>query len=342
MLPSGAGCSGSPTSLGPLPSELPWIPRNPFPPSPVSSFFLLSGLLLLYLGGEALVRGAVSLALRSGLSILFVGLTVVAFGTSSPELAVSLGAALSGSSDVSLGNVVGSNICNVGLILGLSALIRPMAVQTQLLRVDLPLMLVTSLGFTALLLDGSLSRLDGVLLLTTLVAWLGLSLWLARRSRAEEIELVPAVHESSLPRDLGYLLVGLAALAGGSQLFVRGAVALAASLGVPEAVVALTIVALGTSLPELATSVVGALRGEADVAIGNVVGSNLFNLLAIAGITAVVHPISRGAIDRLDLGTMIVTAALVVPLALTGLRLTRLEGAALLVVYGGYLVLRLV
>ena len=298
-----------------------------------------AGLLLLYLGGEALVRGACSLALRLRISPLVVGLTVVAFGTSAPELAVSLEASLGGIGDIALGNVIGSNIANIALILGVTALVRVTRVEARILRIDAPLMVLASLVLVVMLVDGGLSRLEGGLLVVGLAAWIGFTAVAARReSLAVRQEYSRGVPHSVSRVTIAVVFVfgGIGALVIGGQLLIDAAVAIAASAGVSQAVIGLTIVAVGTSLPEFAASVVAAIRGHGDIAVGNVVGSNLFNVLGILGIATLVTPLGRGAIDWITLGVFVGVAVLIVPLLYTGRRLSRVEGAGLLLVYGGY------
>ncbi|MCB1747747.1 MAG: calcium/sodium antiporter [Gammaproteobacteria bacterium] len=297
------------------------------------------GLVLLYFGGEWLVRGAAALAARTGISPLAIGLTVVAFGTSAPELVVSLQAALGGASDIAVGNVVGSNIANVGLILGIAALIRPLEVHVNVLRIDSPLMLAACVLMVALLLDGTVGRGDGAVLVTALVSYIGFTLWQSRRETAEnQAEFAAALpaDQGSIGRHLLLVGAGLLALVGGGKALVTAAVALATALGVSQAVIGLTVVAVGTSLPELAASIVAALRGQGDIALGNVIGSNLFNVLGILGVTAVVTPLPRGEVGWDALGVMLLFALAVWPLASTGRRLVRGEGALLLGAYGAY------
>lgn len=301
---------------------------------------LLAGLVLLYFGGEYLVRGSSSLALQLGLTPLMVGLTVVAFGTSSPELAVSMQAALKGIDDVALGNVVGSNICNIGLILALAALIRPMAVHARMVRADVPIMIGVALLLTLLLWDGGLSRPEGLFLALALVVYVVVTIKVARRESAEvQQEFAAEVRDRTRGRlwlDLVFIAGGLAALVGGGQLFVSGAVDIARHFGISEAVIGLTIVAVGTSMPELATSILAALKGEGDIAIGNVVGSNIFNILGILGVTALVQPLNGQGMTAVDLATMVGIALLCWPLMHWGRRIGRVEGAVLMTVYVGY------
>jgi len=306
--------------------------------------YLLLGFLLLFGGGEALVRGAGNMALRIGMSPFIVGMTVVAFATSAPELAVSLQAAFAGVDDVAIGNVVGSNIANIGLILGICALIRPADIHSRMLRLDLPWLIFISVLLLAFLNDGRISRPAGLVFLCGLGLFLYWNIQIARREQAEERLRVEAEAEievtvGKLHGSLDVLLVGvgLVALVLGGAAFVRGGVSLAETLGVSPAVIALTVIAVGTSLPELATSIVAALKGDADIAVGNIVGSNFFNILAVLGITATLQPLERGDITMVDLTVMLMFALILVPLIMVRERIGRPEGIALLVSYGAYL-----
>ena len=293
------------------------------------------GLLLLYIGAEVLVRGSSSLALRMGLTPLVIGLTVVAFGTSSPELAVSVQSTLTGRDAIAVGNVVGSNICNIALILGLSALVRPLRVQAQILRLDVPLMIIASVLLLVLLTDGVLTRVDGLFLTLGIIAYTTFNLWNARRQAPRLAEAAPRT--SGVPwRDLLFIVGGLGLLVGGAYLLVDGATFIAQTFGLSEAVIGLTIVAIGTSLPELATSAVATYRGEVDIAVGNVIGSNVFNILAILGLSALAHPLTVAGIGVIDLSVMMGIALLMIPLLWTGFQLVRWEGAFLLMLYAGY------
>lgn len=296
------------------------------------------GVVLLFFGAEVLVRGASTLAIRSGLSPLLVGLTVVAFGTSAPELVVSTEAAVSGLGGIAVGNVLGSNVANVGLILGIAAMIRPVNVDAQLLRLDIPLMIGVSVLAGVLLWDEHLSRIEGALLFAGILAYIVVSIRVARHRRDAVLNLIEEVPKppGSAGRDLLLVGVGLGLLVLGSRALVSGAVDLAEAIGLSETVIGLTIVAVGTSLPELATSMVAAFKGESDIAIGNVVGSNLFNLLAILGIASLVHPITAPDLNVVDLGAMLAAALILFPLALTRKRLGRIEGALLLGLYAAY------
>lgn len=300
--------------------------------------FLFGGLALLFVGAEGLVRGAASLALRIGITPLVVGLTVVAFGTSAPELVVSVQAALGGTGGIAIGNVVGSNIANVALILGVAALIRPLRVEAQLVRFDMPMMVAVTGLLVALLWDKTLSRPEALLLLAGFAAYIAFTLYQARRSRTLLLTLDAALPQpvSSRLRDVAYLVGGLLALGLGSTGLVHGAVAIAGALKIPDAVIGLTLVAVGTSLPELATSSLAAYRGEGDLAIGNVVGSNLFNVLGILGVAALVRPLYAPGLTPLDLGALLIAALLILPLARSGFVLSRREGVLLLAFYGAY------
>jgi cation:H+ antiporter len=303
--------------------------------------YILTGLVALFFGGEFLVKGSGALALRLGVSPLVAGLTVVAFGTSSPELLVSLQATLKGEGALAVGNVVGSNIFNIGFILGLTALIFPLRVQLQILRFDAPVMIGLSLLLLWILADGAVSRAEGGMLLAGLVTYVIATVRIARR-QGENAE-VTAEFEESVPkpsgtaaRDLGLIVGGLVLLAVGSRLLVAGAVSIARALEVPEAIIGLTIVAAGTSLPEVAASLVAALKKEPDIALGNIVGSNIFNILGILGISAVVRPLAAPGIGAVDLWMMIAFALGLALTILTARRLDRWEGGVLLLGYCGY------
>ena len=296
------------------------------------------GLALLYWGAEYLVRGGSAIASRSCVSPLVIGLTLVAFGTSAPELFVSASAALQGCGDICIGNIVGSNVCNVALILGLSALIAPIDVNPEVFRRDLPIMILASVTLTFVcLLCGGIGRIVGTLFALGIVAYTIVGI---RSSGKCGAETAPPQEEAILSRGAAYFAVGggLLALVVGAKLILAGAVAIERRFGVPDEFVALTVVAVGTSLPELATSVVAARRGEVDIAIGNVIGSNIFNILGILGVSALLRPVSIEGMDWVDFGMMIATAVLLWPLMGARGRLGRFEGVLLLGVYGGYLV----
>lgn len=305
----------------------------------LSVFATGGGLVLLTAGAELLVGGAASMSRRLGLSPLIIGLTVVSVGTSLPELVVSLGSVLQGSADVGIGNVVGSNISNIALILGLAALVRPLQVKAQVIRVDVPILVAVSLLLVALVIDAGIGPVDGAVLSAGLVGYLGYTVWAARREpspvQTEFDTGIPAEH--SPWRDLVFLVLGLGGLVWGADLLVDGAVRIARNLGVSQMVIGLTVVAVGTSLPELATSVLAARRGNGDIAVGNAVGSSIFNILGILGVTGMVHPLSTANLTVVELAVLVGVAVLVLPLMRTHFTLSRREGMGLLLVYAGYI-----
>lgn len=321
------------------------------------AFLLAGGLLFLIAGGEFLVRGAVQLAERAGLPKLLIGLTLVGFGTSTPELVTSVQAALSGSPGIALGNVVGSNIANVMLILGAAALAAPIAVTSMALKRDGLIGVAAAVLLLCAALTGQLDRWIGVGLVSLLVGYLVLA-WRTERQdgdhsaafdKAEAFEGAhgPGLHEGGAARPgggVGATLLSLAFAAGGlvllvigGRLLVEGAIGLARALAVSEAVIGLTIVAVGTSLPELVTSLIAAARRQSDVALGNVLGSNIYNVLGIAGVTAVIVPVPvPDGMAAFDMPLMIAASLLLLLVARTGWRVGRREGSALLALYGVY------
>ena len=319
---------------------------------PTTLLYLLGGLLLLFGGGELLIRGATRLAAAAGIPPLIVGLTVVAFGTSAPELAGTLQSALSGQADLVIGNVVGSNIANVLLILGAAALITPLDVAQKLIRLDVPLMIVASAAFWLLSLDGAISRVEGLVLVAGVIAYTVFAIRNGRReTSAVEAEYQdvygarPASAARRITLNLALVAAGIGLLVIGAGWLVEGAVAVARWLGLSELIIGLTIIAIGTSLPELATSVIAAARGQRDIAVGNVVGSNLFNILSVLGLTAVFAPdgiaVPQAAL-RFDIPVMTVVAIACLPVFFNGHRIARWEGALFLayyVAYAAYLVL---
>lgn len=305
---------------------------------------LLTGLLLLVVGGDALVRGSVALARRLGVSPLVIGLTLVGFGTSTPELITSLAAAFAGSPGIAVGNVIGSNIANILFILGLAALIFPLPTPRPALVRDGAALLLSALACLALVFHGSLARPAGLVLLILLAGYLSYTWW--RESRVHDASA--AMHEAEataaepLPARLWLALLlttgGLALTMLGAHLLVESSVALARQAGISETLVGLTIVAVGTSLPELVTSLVAAFRRQPDVALGNVMGSNIYNVLGILGVTAVVEPIPvPSEIMAFDIWVMLAATLLLLLFAFTGWRLSRVEGAIFLSGYFGYL-----
>lgn len=302
---------------------------------------IIASLIMLYFGASWLVNGAASLAVRLGITPLVIGLTVVAFGTSTPELIVSIQAALEGNGSISIGNVVGSNIFNIGAILGLAALFYPIKVKAQVLRFDIPIMLFTAVLFLLLFLDHQISRLEGGVFVVGIIAYTVFNLRKSRQEGQQEIleEFQEVAPQTSRHWAVDVLLIGfgLLVLIFGSDLLVDGAVSLAKHFGISEAVIGLTIVAAGTSMPELATSVVAALKKQSDIAVGNVVGSNIYNILAILGVSSIITPIQAPDIAFTDGLVMVGISVLLIPLMRTGYAIKRWEGGILLLIYAVYL-----
>jgi cation:H+ antiporter len=308
---------------------------------------LLFGLILLVVGSDTLVRGAAALARRLGISPLVVGLTVVAFGTSAPELAVNLTAALRGNGDISFGNVIGSNLANIGLIVGLAALMRPLEIQTSVVRRELPMLLLATAVAFVFALDGALSgstsprydRGDGIvllLLMSVFIYYTVVDVYRQRQTSVADVGL--ASHAWSVPFSVTLGTVGLVGLVVGAHFTVAGAVGIARAAGISEAVIGLTVVAIGTSLPELAASLVAAWRGQTGIAIGNVIGSCLFNLLLVLGVTATIQPIPVPAGGISDLAVLsLISVLLWLVCATRERRIIRAEGSLLLIVYLLYL-----
>lgn len=306
---------------------------------------LMLGVVLLTLGGESLLRGALGAARRLGVSPLLSGLLIVGFGTSMPELAVTVDAALSNRPDIAIGNIVGSNIGNILLILGLCAMIAPMKVQPLALQRDAVAVIAASLLFVMLVGGSALARPDAFILLMAFFGYLAWAIWTEQASATPIAELHRAESEevSAVPQSIALVVslvvVGLLLLVGGSQVMLKGAVGLAEQFGVSEAVIGLTLVAVGTSLPELSITIVAAVRRHADVAIGNILGSNIFNLLGILGISALLQPLPVHArVLQFDQWVMAGSAILLFAFLYTGRRLSRPEAALLLGLYAGYLV----
>jgi cation:H+ antiporter len=308
----------------------------------------LAGLAALVVGAEALVRGASKLALSFGISPLVVGLTVVSFGTSAPEMAVSVGAVLGGGTDIAIGNVVGSNVFNVLFILGLSAVITPLVVNIQLIRQEVPIMVGASLLLLALSLDGRLGRFDSGLLFGLLIAY---TVFLVLQSRAEtqaardeyaaEVQPgKPGAWDARLPVQLLLIVVGLGLLVLGSEWLVSAAIVFAKALGISDVVIGLTIVAAGTSMPEVAASVTAAIKGERDIAVGNVVGSNIFNILGCLGLSGLVAGsgglVVPPSVLNFDIWVMIAVALACLPVFMTGREIARWEGGVFLLYYAAY------
>lgn len=308
---------------------------------------LALGLVCLVAGAELLVRGAASIATRLGIAPVIIGLTVVAFGTSAPELAVSVSAGFGGNGDVAFGNVAGSNIVNILLILGGSAVVGTLVVSQRIIRLDIPLLIGASVLALVLALDNEIGRVDGVVLFAGIVAY---TAWLIRAGRNERAdvlaeydeavdELEVEVVDKPLPIQVGLVLVGLGVLVAGSQLLVGSATDIAEDLGVSDLVIGLTVVAVGTSLPELATSFLASFRGQRDIAVGNVVGSNLFNLMCVLGLTGIVSPDPVPVADsslQVDIPVMLAATIVLLPIIWKGFEIRRWEGLVLVGFYALY------
>jgi cation:H+ antiporter len=315
--------------------------------SPLAVLAVTGGIALLTGGGELLVRGAVSLAQRLRVSTAIIGLTIVAIGASMPEMSVSLLAAAGGQPDIAVGNVDGSNIFNVAAILGLAAAIRPLTVHMSAVRLEWPFMFVTMAVALLLARDGAVDRLEGAFLLVSFTVFTAFMVRIARREvsakdvdeiRAAVAGFAPTAVVSPTLRDVASVVAGVALLAGGARALIAGGTTLADIVGISERVVGLTVAAVGTSLPELAASLIAARRGQADIALANVLGSNIFNVLGVLGTVSVITPqaVHRSIITS-DLWWMVGTSLLLFPLMLSGRRVGRGEGIVLLAVYGVYL-----
>lgn len=297
--------------------------------------FIVIGIVLVLWGADRLTDGAVAVAEKMKMPQIVIGLTIVAMGTSMPEFCVSLISALKGTSDLAVGNIVGSNIFNTLLIVGVSALVAPMSIMKTTVRKDIPFALVASALLLIMCLDEDISRIDAAILFVMFLIFMYITLRGAKAQGTdlEEKEKKPMATWLSVV----WILVGLACLIGGSNLFVDGATAVATKLGVSEAVIGLTIVAGGTSLPELATSVVSARKGNSGIAIGNVLGSNVFNILAILGLTGVISPMTLKGITMTDLSMMVISIILIWLFSFTKYKIERWEGAILTAVFAGYI-----
>lgn len=304
----------------------------------ISVLILLSGGIFLYFGAEGLIRGSASVAIRNGITPLVVGLTIVAFGTSSPELVVSVSAALRENSGIAFGNVVGSNICNIALILGIAALISPIKVNIKLIKKDILIMIGSTILLIIMIMDDTLGRFEGIILFSGIIAYTGYTLFMAKKEKKKLDEQLPEVKRKAW-LDIAFIIGGLIILVVGANLFIDGAIRIAKILEVSDVIIGLTIVAVGTSLPELATSVLAAIKKEGDISIGNIVGSNIFNILCILGIASILQPIvltGANQVNYIDMIVMILIAIILLPLAWTKLEISRLEGAFMLFLYLGY------
>ena len=293
---------------------------------------LILSLVALYIGAGWLVQWSSDLALKAKISPLVIGLTIVAFGTSAPELVVSLNAALKGEGEIAIGNILGSNIFNIGIILGISATIYPLQAKKQLLRIDIPVMLIATILLTIFFWNGELGRMEGSFFLAGIILYTIFSLYYSRKHGEE-----PNLELEEQPRHWAFdtleIVGGLVVLIFASHLLVENAVSIAREVGLSEAVIGLTIIAAGTSMPELATTIVAASKGKTDIAIGNIVGSNLFNILAIAGSCSLVQPIVAKNVNYIDLLVMLAISLLLLPLVKSGQKITRTEGLVLVIVY---------
>ncbi len=303
---------------------------------------LIVGLFVLIIGGDFLVRGASSIALRAHISPLVVGLTIVAFGTSAPELLISINAALSGSPDLAMGNVIGSNICNLALVLGVTVLIGPVKVNADSIRIDWPVAMISALLLFWWAWDGELGMAEGVFFVFFLLSY---TFYIIRKSRKENIAAIALEEELELPdgpsssigKDLLFLAIGAVGLYFGSDWFVSGAKHLAMFLGVSQRVIGITVLALGTSLPELVTAIVASFKRETDLALGNLMGSNIFNILSILGITSLIKPIAiNQTILAVDMFWMLGITLLILPMMLIQRKLGKVEGIILLCIYVYY------
>ena len=298
---------------------------------------LILSLVALYIGAGWLVQGSSALAMKAKISPLVIGLTIVAFGTSSPELVVSLNATLSGQGDIAIGNIIGSNIFNIGVILGVSAIIYPLKAEKQLTKIDIPIMLLAAILLTVFFWNGYLGRLEGGFFVLGVILYTLFSLYFSRKHGKDSTDVELENQPKHWSIDLLYLAGGLVILIFSSNLLVENAVAIAREVGINEAVIGLTIVAAGIGMPEFATSIIAAARKKPDLAIGNIVGSNIFNVLAIAGTSSLIHPIQAKNVNYIDLLVMIGFSILLLPLVKSGQKISRAEGFVLLIFYLIYL-----
>ena len=307
----------------------------------IIAILIIGGLVLLYFGADWLVKGAVTISLKFGLSPLIVGLTVVALGTSLPEALVSIQATLDNQGGIALGNVIGSNILNIALILGLSSLLQPLKVDSHLVKADVPILVGASFLLIVLLEDFHISRMEGALLLLGIVFYVTGNIMTVKRTSPAEDQIegmeVPEDPSKNLLRDIGFLILGLIALALGSNFLVEGSVDLARIWGLSEALIGLTIVSIGTGTPELATALMAAYRKTADIAIGNAVGSNIFNIFFVVGLAGLIAPINGTQISPTDLYVMFGLTFLLLPTVWTGMVLDRKEGFLFVAIYVAYI-----
>ncbi|MGB1103652.1 MAG: calcium/sodium antiporter [Crocinitomicaceae bacterium] len=309
-------------------------------------FYLILGLVTLIVGGEFLVRGAVGIAKKAQISTLVIGMTVISFGTSAPELFVSVGAALDGNSEIAIGNVIGSNVANLALVLGMTVLILPIIVDRNSKVIDWPMMMLATILFALFAMDGNIQRYEGIILVAILIAF---TYFLIRNSRRKNKQLAIEVPEEdeeiNKVKDpiwiaLVFTLIGLVVLYFGSEWLVSGAVDIASSLGMEKRVIAVTVVAFGTSVPELVTSLVAAFKKETDISIGNLIGSNIFNIMAVVGITAIVQPMPvEDKAIHFDMWWVVIITAALLPMMLIGKRIGRFKGLLLFGSYIAYMII---
>ena len=307
-------------------------------------FLLIIGLVTLIVGGDFLVKGAVGVAQKFRLSSLVIGMTVVSFGTSAPELIVSIKAALSGSSEIALGNVIGSNIANIALVLGITVLIFPLPVDRNSKIIDWPMMFIASVLFYLFAINGTISRIEGFILFIILICFISFLIWNSRKKSSklnEESEyVIPTPRQFILA--IGSLSLGLVGLYFGAEWLLSGAVEIARDFGMEERIIGITIIAFGTSVPELVTSGVAAYRKETDISIGNLIGSNIFNIMAVIGITVMIKPIHVGENTlNIDMIWMLAIAAALLPMLLLGKKITRFKGLLLISTYIAYIAILL-
>ena len=306
----------------------------------IFNFLLVgAGLTMLYFGAEWLVKGSIAISNKLGVSQLVIGLTVVAFGTSAPELAVSVSSAMQGLSDVALGNVVGSNIVNMGAILGISAIVSPIIVSKSAVRKEVLIMIGVSFLLLAIILDGKIDSIDGILLVVGIIVFVWYSYKSSKKDTdIEEIPVSQILQKNVFSKSVVFMIAGLLLLTGGSFLTVDNAVIIGTSFGVSELFMGLTVVAIGTSLPELITSVVAARKGHADLSVGNIVGSNIFNIMAILGISSLISGITVSEQVLVDVGIMLAFSIVLIPIMRSGFVISRTEGILLIAGYVGYVI----
>jgi len=307
----------------------------------VNYLLVLLAIVMLYFGADWLVKGSSSLAARLGISPLVIGLTVVAFGTSMPEMFVSVNAAIENHSGITIGNVIGSNIFNICIILGFAAVFNPLIVRLQLIKIDMPVMILATLLFWVFFLNNQISRFEAVVFFMLFLIYTFFTVYYSKREKVK-LTLIDIENEYKAKYKswtIEVLLIGLGflVLIFGSNFLVTGSIEIAKFFNINETIIGLTIIAAGTSMPELATSIVAAVKKESDISIGNIIGSNIFNLLAILGVSGMIKPLIADKINLIDLGIMVITALLLFPIMKSSMKIKRWEGVLLLVIYASYL-----